>query len=145
MDERKLAVELFNRAWKLMEQSARTPAEDDELLHCAHASRYHWIAAGTAINAARGEWQCSRVYTVLGRAEPALHHARRCLELVRQADDAEDWDEPFAHEALARAHAVPRDAEAARRAIDLAREGAARIEDAEDRELVFADLATIPL
>jgi hypothetical protein len=145
MDERKLAVELFNRAWKLMEQSARTPAEDDELLHCAHASRYHWIAAGTAINAARGEWQCSRVYTVLGRAEPALHHARRCLELVRQADDAEDWDEPFAHEALARAHAVARDAEAARRAIDLAREGAARIEDAEDRELVLADLATIPL
>jgi uncharacterized glyoxalase superfamily protein PhnB len=114
MDERKLAVELFNRAWKLMEQSARTPAEDDELLHCAHASRYHWIAAGTAINAARGEWQCSRVYTVLGRAEPALHHARRCLELVRQADDAEDWDEPFAHEALARAHAVARDAEAPR-------------------------------
>ena len=28
-------------------------------------------------NLARGEWQCSRVYTVLGRGEPAL--ATRCV------------------------------------------------------------------
>jgi hypothetical protein len=28
---------------------------------------------------ARGEWQISRVYTVVGLAEPALRHAQRCL------------------------------------------------------------------
>src|SRR5439155_394862 len=82
------SVDLFNRAWKLLENPDRTPAEDDELLHCAHASRYHWIGAGTQVNAARGEWQCSRVYAVLGRGEPALHHARRCLELAETAVDA---------------------------------------------------------
>jgi len=70
MGERKLAVELFNRAWELMRRAERTAAEDDELLHVAHASRYHWIAA---------------------------------------------------------------------------REGAVKIAEAEERELVLADLATIPL
>jgi hypothetical protein len=145
MDERKLAVDLFNRAWELMQQADRTAAEDDELLHVAHASRYHWMAPGTTINAARGEWQCSRVYAVLGRVEPALHHARRCLELVREADDADDWDEPVAHEALARAYALAGDSAAARREIELAREGAVKIAEAEERELVLADLASIPL
>jgi tetratricopeptide (TPR) repeat protein len=143
VDERKLAVDLFNRVWELLRREHRTPEEDDELLHTAHASRYHWIAAGTTINAARGEWQCSRVYATLGRPEPALHHASRCLELVRGTDEAEDRDEPFAHESLARAYAVAGDADAARRELELAREGAEKIADAEDRELVLADLATI--
>jgi hypothetical protein len=144
VEERKLAADLFNRAWELMERPARSAEGDDELLHVAHASRYHWIAAGTAINAARGEWLCSRVYAVLGRAEPALHHARRCLELVREADDAEDWDEPFAHEAHARAYALAGDADAVRRELELAREGASGVADDEDRELLLAALSTIP-
>src|SRR2546421_44408 len=134
--ERQLAVGLFNHVWTLLAKPSRTRAEDDELLHAAHASRYHWLAAGTAVNAARGEWQCSRVYSVLGRAEPALHHARRCLELVREADDAEDWDEPFAHEALARAHALAGDSEAARREVAPARGGGGENAQGEGRGAV---------
>jgi DNA-binding transcriptional MerR regulator len=78
---RRLGIDLFNKAWTLMEKPGRTPADDDELIHCAHASAYHWLhAGGTGAKRARSEWQCSRVYAVLGRAEPALHHARRCLD-----------------------------------------------------------------
>jgi hypothetical protein len=143
--ERQLAVDLFNRVWTLLGKAERTPEEDDELLHAAHASRYHWIAAGTTINAARGEWQCSRVYSVLARPEPALHHARRALELCTAADDAEDWDVPFAYEALARAHAVAGDTDEARRYVELSREAAAEIVEDDDREMVLADLATVPL
>jgi hypothetical protein len=142
---RRLAAALFNHVWELLELPGRSRAQDDEMLHAAHASRYHWIAAGTTVNAARGEWQCSRVYATLGRAEPALHHARRCLELVGDAEDAESFDEPFAHEALARAHAVAGDVDAARREAEIARAGAETITDAGSRELVLADLATIPL
>ena len=65
--------------------------EDDRMLHMAHASRFHWEAVGTAANLARGEWQCSRVYAVLGRSEPSLHHARRVLEICRLAQIG-DWD-----------------------------------------------------
>ena len=143
--ERRLAADLFNHVWTLLEEEARTPAEDDEMLHAAHASRFHWTAVGTPINAARGEWQCSRVYAVLGRSEPALHHARRCLELALAAEDAADWDVPFAYEALARAHAVAGGAAEARRYLELARADAGKIADADDRELVLADLATVPL
>jgi len=144
VDHRRLGVDLFNKTWTLMEKDDRTSADDDELIHCAHASAYHWLHVGTQANRARSEWQCSRMYAVLGRAEPSLHHARRCLEICKASpDDLEEWDLPFAYEAMARAHAAAGDEGDARRYLELAREGAARIVDDDDRDLVVADLATI--
>lgn len=58
---RKLAADLFNHVWRLLETESRTPEQDDEMLHAAHASRYHWGEVGEGINLARGEWQCARV------------------------------------------------------------------------------------
>jgi hypothetical protein len=141
---RALGAELFNETWTLMLKEGRTAGDDEELVHCAHASAYHWLQVGTAANRARSEWQCSRMYTVLGRAEPALHHARRCLEICESAPEAlEEWDLPFAYEALARAHSAAGNADDARRYLQLARAGAAAIADAEDRDHLEADLATI--
>ena len=109
-EQRALGAELFNRTYALMEKANRTPDEDTEMLHCAHASAYHWAQVGTAANRSRSEWQCSRVYAVLGWVEPALHHARRCLEIVQaHPDEMKDWDLPAAYEALARAHMVAGD------------------------------------
>ncbi len=141
--ERQLAVGLFNGVWSLMETEDRTPAQDDRMLHMAHASRYHWEQVGTAANLARGEWQCSRVYAVLGRPEPALHHARRVLAIC-QEHGIGDWDLAFAHEAIARAHAVAGDEVAARASVQAALAAAADIEHAEDRDLLLADLQTLP-
>jgi len=144
VDHRGLGVELFNKTWALMEKHDRSAADDDELVHCAHASAYHWALVGTPANRARSEWQCSRVYVTLGRAEPALHHARRCLVLCEANPEAlEDWDLPFAYEALARAHAVAGDAEESARYLARAREAGELIADQEDRELLDKDLATI--
>jgi DNA-binding transcriptional MerR regulator len=141
---RRLGVDLFNKTWTLMEKEGRTVEEDDELVHCAHASAYHWLHAGTAANRARSEWQCSRVYTVLGRAEPALHHAQRCLAICESAPEAlEDWDLPFAYEALARAHAVAGDSAETSRCLERARTLGAAIADEDDRRLLETDLATI--
>lgn len=143
-DHRQLAVDLFNHTWTLLELPERTRAQDDEVVHAAHASRHHWSEVGEAKHLARGEWQISRVYAVLGRAEPALHHARRCLELLEATDDKDDWDLPFAHEALARASLVAGDGEAARRHLAQARELGASIADADDREHLEAALAELP-
>ncbi|MEP6909806.1 MAG: hypothetical protein ABI896_05145, partial [Actinomycetota bacterium] len=68
-DERQRGVDLFNEVWRLIESRE----DDGRMLHAAHASRYHWGEAPESepANLARGEWQISRVYTVLGRAEPA--------------------------------------------------------------------------
>jgi hypothetical protein len=141
--QRRLAIDLFNKAWTLMGKPDRS-AEDDELLHCAHASAYHWLQVGTAANRARSEWQCSRVHAVLGRPEGALRHARRCLEIAEaNADELEEFDLPFAFEALARACAVGGDARAAREWLARARTAGEAIVDVDDRRLLEADLATI--
>ena len=143
-EQRALAMQLYNTTWDLIDKPERTRDEDDELLHRAHASRYHWGEVGTAANRARGEWICSRVYTVLGRAEPALHHARRCLELVESHPaDVEEWDLPAAYEAFARAHSLAGELDEARRYVELGRQATSRIEDADDRAPLEADFATI--
>ena len=43
---RGLAAALFNHVWTLLETSDRTRDQDDEMLHAAHASRYHWSQTG---------------------------------------------------------------------------------------------------
>jgi hypothetical protein len=141
-DHRQLGVDLFNDVWRLMESRE----DDDQMLHAAHASAYHWSLAPEREpkNRARGEWLCARVYAVLGRGEPALHHATRCLEITEQhADNVEDWDLPFAYEALARAHGVAGDAGESRRYAELARESGESIADPEDREHFAAELVTL--
>ncbi|WP_195576227.1 hypothetical protein [Paenibacillus sp. 1001270B_150601_E10] len=75
------AKQLFNRVWDLMLKENRTEAEVDEMIHAAHASRYHWGVVGTELNAARGDWQLSRAYAVIGNGESALYYAKRCFEL----------------------------------------------------------------
>ena len=55
-----------------------------------------------------------------------------------------DWDLAFAYEALARAHAVAGDAARAREFTDRALAATEDITDDEDRDLVLADLETIP-
>ena len=76
-----------------------------------------------------------------GRPEASLHHARRAFALCT-SHLIGDWDLAFAHEALARAHAVAGNGEAARRHMGEAL--AVRIADPVHRDLLEADLATIP-
>ena len=140
-EHRRLGIDLYNRTWTLMDSPG------DEALHCAHASAYHWMrSGGTTANRARSEWLCSRVYALLGRSEAALHHARRCIELVESApNQMEDWDRAAAHEALARAHLAAGEVDEARRHLELAREETAKIAEEDDRKHIEADLASLPL
>jgi DNA-binding transcriptional MerR regulator len=140
--ERALAVDLFNETWTLLETEDRTTEQDERMVNVAHASRYHWEQAGGPEQLAVGDWQVSRVYSVLGRAEPALHHAHESLARA-QADDVPTWVLASAHEAIARASGVAGDQGAAREHADRARALAATIDDAEDRQIVMDDLATL--
>jgi hypothetical protein len=140
--ERRLAVELFNHVWTLLDKAERTSAEDDEMIHAAHASVYHWSVVGEPVNRARGEWQCSRVYAVLGRPEPALAHAQRCHEICEEHGIG-DFDIAYAHEALARAHAAAGNREEAAWHRERAWEAAQDVREDDDRELLRRDLATL--
>lgn len=141
--ERRLAAALFNRTWTFMEKENRSRDDDDAMLHMAHASAHHWRQVGTPQNFARSEWQCSRVYAVLRRAEPCLHHARRCLDIC-QENEMGDFDLAFAYEAIARGHAISGDGEQARAYTEQSLAAAEDIKEDEDRDLLLTDLETIP-
>lgn len=140
---RRTAVDLFNHVWMLLEKPDRTQRETDLMVHGAHASRFLWEEIGEPVNHARGEWQIARVYAVVDRPEPALHHARRCLAICEEHGIG-DFDLAFAHEAMARAHATAGEREAAERYAAQAREAAERIADPDDRALVLSDLDALP-
>jgi hypothetical protein len=140
---KKLGIELFNYTWELLEKPQRTRQEDDTMIHAAHASRFHWgMAGGTAVNLARGEWQVSRMYAVLGRAEAARFHGQRCLELCPE-NGIGDFDLAFAYEALARAASVAGNPTEKAKYLAMAQEATLQIADRGDREVVAHDLETI--
>jgi hypothetical protein len=142
--ETSLATSLFNGVWTLLENPSRTADDDLLMVHMAHASRYHWGRVGTGVNVVRGEWQCSRVYATLGRGEPALFHAKHALAIC-EANGIGDFDLAFCYEALARAHAVAGDTDEARRWQQRGVDAAKDVFEDEDRELLVADLASVPI
>jgi DNA-binding transcriptional MerR regulator len=140
--QRALAVALFNRVWGLLEKGERTADDDQELVNSAHASRLHWTSIGTPRHLAIGDWQISRVYSVLGRPEPAVHHARLCLDNARLATD-EPWLLASAYEGLARAYAAGGDRAAATQWKDRAVAQLELLSDPDDREIVEQDIASL--
>jgi hypothetical protein len=141
VDHRQLGVDLYNYTWTLLEKKGRTRDDDDELLNATHASAYHWsrAAGGGPQNAARSQWQISRVNAVLGRGEAALYHAERCLEHCTE-NAIGDWDLAAAYEAVARAHKVMGNDAEFRRNLELGRDALAQIAEEEDREHIAEDL-----
>jgi DNA-binding transcriptional MerR regulator len=141
---RSLASGLFNRVWELLEQPDRTTADDEELVHAAHASRWFWIAEGTPKELAIGDWQIARVYSTLGRGEPAVHHARVCLGYAQQVPE-QTWLLASAYEGLSRAYAVSGDRAAAQEWKDKALAQLELVEDHDDRDIVARDIDSLPV
>ena len=140
---KRAAVTLFNLVWSLLDKKERTKQEDDKMVHAAHASRFHWGEIGTSVEFERGEWQISRVYSVLKRSQSALYHAETCLGICKE-NNIGDFDIAFAYEAMARAHAVAGDKSDCEKYIKLAKEAGEQIEKKEDKDLFFGDLKTVP-
>jgi hypothetical protein len=138
----RFAVSLFNLVWELLDRDDLSPEERDRMVHAAHASRFHWGEVGTPLQLERGEWQISRVYSVLGRAEPAVYHAKRCLDIC-EANSITDFDLAFAYEAMARAYSVAGEKEKSDKYVALARRASERIEDDDNREYFQSELKTV--
>ncbi|HEY3741930.1 MAG TPA: hypothetical protein VGL53_18895 [Bryobacteraceae bacterium] len=138
---RKLAAQFFNGAWTLIDKADRTPAEDLRMIHMAHASRMHWELVGTPRNRSVGEWQISRIYSMLGRAEAALFHARNSLAIATE-NELPPFQVGYACEAMARALALAKDPEA-REYLERAKQLVPEVTDDHDRALLEADLAMI--
>jgi hypothetical protein len=139
---RRLAVELNQLVWRLLEKPERSVEEDDTMLHAAHASAYHWQPVPANVPA-RGHWLIARVHVMLNQSQPALYHARRSLELCEDRA-CEDFDWAYAYEGMARANAAGGQTEEAREFRRRAREAGEAIRGEEDRNLFFSDLDAEP-
>jgi hypothetical protein len=136
------AAQCFNQTWDLIDKAERMPEEDEQMLLCALASLYHWAQREdcTRQNLSVGHWQAARVYALLGQAENARHHGGRSLEFSQ-------GEGPFyigyAYEALARAEAVAGDGVKRDEYLVEARRQANLVPEAEARQMLLDDLATI--
>lgn len=139
---RKIAVNCFNRVWELLDNKSRNTREENEMIHAAHASRYHWGEIGTPLEWERGEWQISRVYATLKRAEPALYHAQNCLEICTE-NKIGDFDLAFAYEAMARAYKLSGQEKESQAFVNLAEEAAQHIEKKDNQTYFLSELNTL--
>ncbi|WP_345244327.1 hypothetical protein [Pontibacillus salipaludis] len=139
---KRMAVDLFNYVWTLLELEDRSEEQEETMIHAAHASRYHWEQIGTSLNKVRGDWQLSRVYSVTGREEPALFHAKICLDLCLQ-EEIGDFDLAFAYEAMARSYKLAGLMEKKEEYKRLAQEACEDIKNEADRRIVMEDLASM--
>jgi hypothetical protein len=139
LNHKKMGIEYFNYTWELLEKEEKTQEEIDEMIHTAHASRFHWGKLTQPINNERGEWQISRVYATLKRDEPALYHAKRCLDICIQ-NNINDFDIAFAYEAMARAYSLKQDKKNKEKFFKLAKKAGEKISDKEDKEYFFDEL-----
>jgi len=139
---RKFAVDCFNNTWNLLDKTKRTLEDDTRMIHMAHASRYHWGEIGTPLNFARGDWQISRVYAVLGLGKNALKYAESCLRLCIEIGIG-DFDLAFAYEALTRAYFVLGDIPMSDQHLRLAQKAGDAIAKEEDKEYFFSDLESL--
>lgn len=142
MDRIQEAKNLFNETWDLMEKANRTEAEDRMMLHKTHTSCYLWQSAGKPVNNARGEWQVSRVYSVLKMGVPALLHGKASLDICLE-NGITGLDLAFGYEAAARAYALLGDAEASGRMQVLGIDAAGQIESEGDRKYALGELQSI--
>lgn len=139
---RKFAADCFNRTWDLLDQESRTPEEDLQMIHTAHASRYHWGEIGTPLEFARGDWQISRVYALLGDGNSALKYARSSLNHCLE-NGIDDFDLAFAYEALARSSAILKDKKNVDHYHHLAEEAAKGIKDQNNLDYFMRELNAI--
>jgi hypothetical protein len=140
---KKFAVELNNLVWNLLGKKDRTKQDDEIMVHAAHASHFHWSKVGTAVNLPRGEWLVSHVYAVLNRPEPALHHAKLCMEFTKE-NNLVDFDLAYAYEGMARASASAGNKSDSEKYIKLAKEAGEKIKNKEDKDLFMSDFAAGP-
>jgi len=136
---RETAKKCFNAVWDYLEKPKRNANDEQVMLNLAHAGQYHWSFVGTERNLAISDWQVSRVYAALNEPRLALQFARSALDRMEKNNLTDILSTGY--EAMARAHAVGKEFEAAREYIKRAREQLKKSKlDDEDRKIYLGQI-----
>jgi len=138
-DHKKLAINLFNKTWDFMERNDLSEDDIYDMIHHAHASRYHWGIAGTDLNKARGEWQIARVYALQNMGESSLFHAKKYLKMALE-NSYTAFDKAFGYEGVARAYKVLGDIELYKLNLELGFKASNDIESKDDKDYTIGEL-----
>jgi tetratricopeptide (TPR) repeat protein len=142
-DHKQIAITTFNATWDYLDKEMRTAEENDMMVHAAHTSRYMWGQVGGPQEFERGDWQLSRVYASLGKADESLHYAKHCLNTCLD-NEIGDFDLAFAYEAMARAYTLKENWKEVDKYAQLAKQAAENIEDDGNKEYFLGELDTVP-
>jgi hypothetical protein len=141
--QRRLASAANNRAWALAETFARTPEEDEEMLHAAHAAMYFWTIVGKPGNHAHAAQLLAHAYALLKLPKPAAHYLGKSLPYFLQNDCAPS-ELAFAQAVAANVAWAKGDAEAHARHYAQAQVAGAQIANPEERRILEVTLRVIP-
>jgi tetratricopeptide (TPR) repeat protein len=132
----------FNKTWEFIDNPNRTPEEDMSMLQTAMTSLWHWSQREDAApqNLSVGNWQVSRVYSILGQVENARRYAEVSLKLAK---GHEPFYLAFAYEALARAEMIAGNKDKMQEYLEKAFGLAEKVEDEEDKQVLMGDLKSI--
>jgi hypothetical protein len=139
---RVFAAHCFNSAWELIDNTNRTPDDDERLVATVFASIYHWLNRPdvTDQNLSIGYWQASRVFALLKRSDEAHRYANLCL---KYSENLSPFYLGYAHEAIARAAAVEGDSRSVEQYLAKAKQLAEQVTEQGERDALLADLQTI--
>jgi hypothetical protein len=142
--QRRLASQANNRAWTLAEQSSRTPEEDEDMLHAAHAAMFFWNLVGNAGQKAHAVQLLAHVCATLKRGDEAAAYLARSSPVLMAAS-AEDWERALAHAVAAHVAAARGDAVRHAEHYRQATQQVAALPDAQDRAILEATLRVLPV
>lgn len=141
--QRRLAAQANNRAWTLAERPSRSAAEDQEMLHAAHAAMHLWAIVGNEKNVAHAAQLLAHVHAFLGQAGTARAYLAQSAPLLASAL-AEPWERAFAHAVAAHVASAGGDA-AGHRAHHLQAVAlTAALPHPQDRAVLEATLRVLP-
>ena len=141
--QRRLASQANNCAWRLSESVSRSPTEDEEMLHAAHAAMYLWNIVGDAGNRAHAAMLLAQVNALLGLPGPANTYWAQCEPFFLQAE-REPWERACSLAVKANVAAASGQSEIHSASYRMAEQLIAALPDPEDREILNATLRVVP-
>ena len=140
---KRFAITANNRAWELSVLE-RTAKQDQEMLDAAHASAWHWSAAGTELNRMRSTMLLAEVHALLGFGASALRYAEE-MRAYFVGHETADWELAFTHVIHAHAASAAGAVETHRIAYEKALVAIKAIAEEEDRAIVNKTFNQVPV
>lgn len=131
------AVEFNNQAWDLVEAKHRTAQQAQDMIHLAHAARYHWQHAGTEINTLRGDILVATAYATAKQGENCLSYAQLAAQNVVSIPAATAFDRACIQGCLALGRVIAKQAVEASQSITEFEHAMSEIDEAAERELLL--------